>query len=89
MATTSWRDWLVDTVVGGAVGAVVGGVVAVNLVIFSGLDRGYESGLRDIFDRSILLGLVVMAVLVAGPVLGLLVARKQRAKRANTERHSH
>lgn len=89
MAKTRFRDWLVDVVFGGLVGSIVGGLVAVNIVIYYGVDRGYEASLTEIFDRSALLGIIVLGTLAAGPVLGVLVAHVQRLKRSSTGRHSH
>lgn len=36
----SKREWLFDGLLGGLVGGVVGAIVAVNFVIFSGMERG-------------------------------------------------
>jgi len=65
---------LVTTLVGIVVGATVGGVIAVNLVIFSGIDSGYESSIGDVFAYNGVVGLIVVAVLVAGPFVGGLLA---------------
>lgn len=78
--------WLVDVLVGGIVGGVTGAIVAVNVVIFSGVDRGYEASLREVFGHSPFLGVVVVMVLAAGPVLGVLVARRQRGRRSHSPR---
>lgn len=77
------RGWLVDVLAGGIVGGVTGAIVAVNVVIFSGVDRGYQASLREVFDHSPILGVVVVMVLAAGPVLGVLVARRQRGRRSS------
>jgi len=63
-------------VFGGLIGVVVSAIVAVNLVIFLGVPGGYEAGLGDVFRHSPLLGALVVAVLVAGPVLGILAGRR-------------
>lgn len=78
MATQRIRDWIVDIALGAIVGGVIGAIAAVNLVIFSGADRGYESSLSDVFEHSTLTGIITVAVLAAGPVLGVVVARKIR-----------
>lgn len=75
------RVWLVDAVVGGIVGGVVGAIVAVNFVIYVGIDRGYEASIADVFGQNMLAGIVTVTVLVAGPVLGVVVARRLRRKR--------
>jgi hypothetical protein len=71
---------VVDVVVGGVVGFILGGLVAVNLVIYSGVERGYEANLGEVFDKSVILGSIVVLVLVAGPVGGVVAARARRAR---------
>jgi NADH:ubiquinone oxidoreductase subunit 6 (subunit J) len=73
------RGWIVDLVVGGLVGGVVGAVAAVNVVIVSGAERGYESSLGEVFRHNVFAGLVTVAVLVAGLVGGVVVARRRRS----------
>jgi len=68
-------------VTGGLAGAVVAGIVAVNLVIYLGVEGGYEAGLGDVFGHSVVLGIVVISVLVAGPVLGVTYLRRRRRHR--------
>lgn len=84
-----WRVWLVDVAAGGLVGAIAGGIVAVNLVIYFGVERGYEADLSEVFERSVLLGVLVVAILIGGPIVGVLTAHIQRMKRSNTQRPSH
>ncbi len=79
--TRSMRDWLADVLVGGFAGAVVGGLLAVNLVIFSGNEQGYEASLGEVFEQSPLLGIAVVTLWIAGPVLGVIGARRQRRRR--------
>lgn len=80
------RAWIIDILVGGVVGGITGVIVAVNVVIFSGVDRGYQASLREVFDESPILGVVVVVVLAAAPVLGVLVARRQRGRRSHSPR---
>ncbi len=75
------RAWVLDLVVGGTVGGVVGSIVAVNVVIFAGMDRGYESSPADVFEQNPLVGLLVLVVLLGGPVLGVMTARRIRRGR--------
>lgn len=70
----------IDVVVGLVVGGLVAAVVAVNVVIFSGIDEGYEASPTDVFEQSALVGVLVVAVLVAGPVLGVLALRALRRR---------
>ncbi len=72
---------LVTTFVGIVIGAAAGGVIAVNLVIFSGIDSGYESSIVDVFTYNRVVGLIVVCVLVAGPIVGGLLAWRWNARR--------
>lgn len=81
-SSPGWVGWLIDVVLGGVLGAIVGAVVAVNFVILVGVDQGYQAGLGDVFDQSVAAGVVTLVVLVAGPVLGVVVARRQRHRRS-------
>jgi hypothetical protein len=76
------RAWLVDLAVGGLVGGLVGAVAAVNLVIYTGIDQGYEASLVEVFEYSLIAGIVVVLVLLAGPVVGVVTARRLRRRRA-------
>jgi hypothetical protein len=76
-----WRQWLIDLVAGGVIGGIVGLIVALNVAIFLGVEGGYEAGVGEIFDHSMLAGILWLAALVAGPVAGVAVARRQRQKR--------
>lgn len=86
LAEDGRRGWLVDLLVGGIVGGVVGAIVAVNFVIYVGIDRGYEASIPDVFQQNVLAGIVTVAILVAGPVAGVVVARRLRARRAQAKR---
>jgi hypothetical protein len=74
------RTWVVDILVGGLLGGVGGAIVAVNLVIFSGMSRGYETTVPQIFDENLAVGVIVIAVLAAGPVVGILLTRRLRRR---------
>jgi hypothetical protein len=71
-----------DTLAGTILGFAVGAIIAVNVVITAGVDRGYEASLPEIFEENIFLGVVTVAILAAGPVVGVLIARRIR-QRAN------
>lgn len=73
-------DWLIDVAAGILIGGIVGGILAVNLVIYYGLERGYESSFAEIFEASVVLGTIVVGILLAFPVLGVVVARRQRTR---------
>ena len=75
------RNWLIDLVAGGLVGAVVGAIVAVNVVIYSGIDQGYEASIADVFRQNVIVGVVTALVLLAGPIVGVVTARKMRRRR--------
>jgi hypothetical protein len=78
--------WGVDLAVGGFCGLIAGAILSVNLVILLGVEGGYEASLGDVFARSILIGIVVVTVLVAGPLGGVAYARWRRRLR---ERHGN
>ena len=65
---------------GAILGFIVGAIVAVNLVITAGVDRGYEASLAEVFGESAVLGVAVLAILVAGPIVGVYAARRIRRK---------
>lgn len=70
-----------DLVLGGLGGLVVAWIVAVNLVIYLGVEGGYQAGPGDVFEHSLMLGIVVVAIVVAGPVLAVTYMRRQRRQR--------
>ncbi len=72
------KGWLIDLAVGGIAGGLIAALVAVNFVIFIGVDRGYESSLREVFEHSSIAGVATLLILAAGPVLGVFVARRRR-----------
>ena len=67
--STRW----VAAVVGGIVGFVVGAIVAVNVMIFGGAPDGYQTSIADLFSHSPVLGVVVVAIFLAGPVVGVVL----------------
>jgi len=80
------RRALLAAVVGAFVGTIIGAIVAVNFVITIGIDRGYEASIGDVFRENVFAGTVTVAILVAGPVLGAVVAwRRHRGRFADTE----
>lgn len=81
MSRGDFRGWFVDLVVGGLGGLVIAGIVAVNLVIYLGVEDGYQAGLGDVFAHSVVLGILVVGVVVAGPALGVTYMRRQRRQR--------
>jgi len=85
---TRRRFRLVNVVVGGLVGAVVGAIVAVNVVIYSGVDNGYEASIPEVFRHNVIAGVITIVVLVAGPIVGVIVAMRMRRKRGDTGRPS-
>ncbi|HEU4320315.1 MAG TPA: hypothetical protein VFS66_09560 [Acidimicrobiia bacterium] len=79
--------WLVDVLVGGVAGALVAVVAALNLMILLGPTTGYETSLGELFAHNPLAGVLVVTVLLAGPILGVVLARRFRRTRekAGTE----
>lgn len=72
------RQWLFDLVAGGVLGGLAGAIVAVNVVIYSGVESGYQASPGDVFGHSVLIGILVVAILVGTPVLGVFLARRRR-----------
>lgn len=73
------RNWLVDVLIGGLVGGLIGAVVAVNFVLLVGVDQGYQANLGEIFEHSALAGVITLAILIFGPIVGVLGARRRRS----------
>jgi hypothetical protein len=57
-------------------GFVVAVIVILNLHILIGLENGYAASPAEVIQWSVLLGVVDMALLVAGPVLGIVAASR-------------
>jgi hypothetical protein len=78
------KGWLVDLAVGGLVGGLVGAIAAVNFVIYTGIEQGYEASIGEVFQHSLIAGIVTVMILVAGPVAGVLTARRLRRRRTRS-----
>jgi uncharacterized membrane protein len=76
------KPWLADLVGGGIIGGATGAIVAVNFVIFVGIEGGYEASIPDVFRQNLLAGIVTVVILAAGPVLGVVIARRMRRRRS-------
>jgi len=61
-------------------GFVVAVIVILNLHILVGLKNGYAASPANVFEWSVLLGVVDIALLVAGPVLGIVAASRLRRR---------
>lgn len=81
MSNHPFRGWLVDMIVGGLFGGVLGLIAAANLVIYYGVERGYEASIGAIFAMSPILGLVVIGTLLAGTVLGIMTVHSRRMRK--------
>ena len=81
MSWSEIRGWAVDLLAGGLAGLAVAWIVAVNIVIFSGVDRGYQSSVDEVFRHSTLLGVTVVGLIVLGPVCGVSLLRRRRRRR--------
>lgn len=53
-------------------------------MIYTGIEKGYEASLVEVFQHSLIAGIVTVMILVAGPVLGVLTARRLRRKRVES-----
>jgi len=69
-----------ETVIGAILGLVVGAIIAVNLIIIAGVERGYEASLIEVFEENALVAMSAVVILVAGPVVGVIVARRIRRR---------
>jgi hypothetical protein len=81
------KGWLTDVLIGGISGGLVGAVAAVNVVIYAGIERGYEATIPEVFRESALVGSVVVAILLAGPLVGVWIARRRRRQRTSRRDH--
>ena len=69
-----------ETVIGAILGLVVGAIIAINLIITAGVERGYEASLIEVFEENALIAVAAVAIPVAGPVAGVIVARRIRPR---------
>ena len=67
--------------IGALVGLVLGAIVSLNVVIFSGIDDGYEASIPDVFDENAFVGVIAIVVLIAGPVIGVIIALRESPPR--------
>lgn len=59
-------------------GLVVAVIVTLNLHILVGLEQGYAATPAEVFDRSVLLGVFDLFLLLAGPAAGILLLQRIR-----------
>lgn len=74
--------------------AVLGGlfvavIIILNLHIAVGLEDGYAASPADVFDSSVILALADVALLVAGPALGILAMSKLRIRGGKRPGETH
>lgn len=69
-----------DTVIGAILGLVAGAIIAINLIITAGVERGYEASLIEVFEENALVAVAAVAILVVGPVVGVIIARRIRRR---------
>lgn len=62
--------------VGAVVGAIAGAIASVNIVIFSGIDDGYEATPAQVFDENPLVGVVAATALIVCIVVGVVVGSR-------------
>ncbi len=85
MSTTPRRRLIATIAIGAGalVGSVVALVVVLNLHIWVGLEQGYAASPTEVFDTSVVLGIVDVVLVVVGAVLGGVVARRLTVRRAH------
>ena len=76
------RGWIIDIVAGGIVGGIAGAIAAVNVVIYSGIDGGYEATLGEVFDQYPVVAVIAVGLILLGPAAGIALARFLRGRRA-------
>ncbi len=52
--------------------------MAVNIVITAGIEGGYEASIAEEFEENVFVGVVELVILAAGPVLGVIIALRNR-----------
>ncbi len=65
-------------IAGAAGGLVIGVIASLNVVLFGGIESGYEATPSEVFEENVLVGIVALLVLVAGPIVGVIVALRER-----------
>ncbi|MBT8202061.1 MAG: hypothetical protein HKN74_00110 [Acidimicrobiia bacterium] len=65
-------------IVGAFIGLVVGAIVSVNVVIFAGIEDGYEATITEVFSENALVAIAAILLLAAGPIIGVLIALRER-----------
>jgi len=71
------RRIAIRVVFGAVVGLVVGAIASVNVAIFGGTEDGYEASIPEIFEENALVGVIAVVVLVAGPIIGVMIALRE------------
>ena len=74
--------WAIDLTAGIAAGSVVGVILALNIVIFSGVDDGYQASVRAVFEQRPWAGVMAGMAIILSPVLLVLSLRRLRQNRA-------
>jgi hypothetical protein len=78
---------MVGLVIGGLVGTVVGGILALNLIIFAGTDRGYEAGIGELLAERPLVAAIALAILAVSPIVGIVLAKNRGSPRRDRTDH--
>ena len=84
MTESRKRAWLADIAMGGVIGGIIGAIVAVNFVIYVGIEGGYEATIPDVFRQNVIAGAITVVILVGGPLVGVLIARRLRRRRSGS-----
>jgi MFS family permease len=79
------RAWLADIAMGGVVGGIIGAIVAVNFVIYAGIEGGYEATIPDVFRQNVIAGVITVVILASGPLVGVVTARRLRGRRGGSK----
>lgn len=73
---------MLDLTVGIAAGSLVGVILALNIVIYSGVDDGYQASVQSVFEQRPWAGVLAAMAIILAPVLYVLGLRRRRRNRA-------
>lgn len=74
MIGTTRRATVIRVVAGALVGLVAGAIASINVVIFAGIEDGYEATITEVFSENAFVGIAALLVVAAGPVVGVIIA---------------
>ena len=70
---------------GAAAGLAVAVIITLNVHIWVGLEQGYAATPSEVFDKSVVLGLTDIVLIVSAPIMGAVAAGKLGRSRRDLE----